>query len=153
MVLPVRNPEKAKSLFGSPSCIQYIQWTLGEPLSLDGTASYFFHATCNTSSKSFQQEPATTGKGITLLTDGSKRNAYLSVDDAVRALIFLLAKGKSGEAYNAANDESYCSIREMAELVLMNFDTTNSTLIRKVNPEREATFRKSSNLKMDTSKT
>ena len=75
------------------------------------------------------------------------------MDDAVRALIFLLAKGKSGEAYNAANDESYCSIREMAELVLMNFDTTNSTLIRKVNPEREATFRKSSNLKMDTSKT
>jgi UDP-glucuronate decarboxylase len=260
LVLPVRNTEKARSLFGVSSQIQYIRWSLDEDLRVDGTADYFVHAACSTSSKSFQEKPATTilqivnggaetlrcanelniekylflstmevygetqdvayegrlgnldpmmvrnsypeakklteclcaswykefglptvivrlaqtfgqgvdpsdmrvfadfargatsGTGITLLSDGTKRNSYLSVDDAVRAIIFLLAKGEPGEAYNAANDKTYCSIKEMAELVLRHFGTNSCNLTRKTDPKREATFRKSSDLRMDTSK-
>lgn len=260
LVLPVRNTEKARSLFGVSSQIQYIRWSLDEDLRVDGTADYFVHAACSTSSKSFQEKPATTilqivnggaetlrcanelnvekylflstmevygetqdvayegrlgnldpmmvrnsypeakklteclcaswykefglptvivrlaqtfgqgvdpsdarvfaefargatsGDGITLISDGAKRNPYLSVDDATRAIVFLLAKGKPGEAYNAANRETYCSIKEMAELVLRYYGAEENRLTREIDLKREATFRKSSDLRMDTSK-
>ena len=37
--------------------------------------------------------------------------------DAVSAIFTVLLNGKSGEAYNAANEETYCSIYEMAQMV------------------------------------
>ena len=37
--------------------------------------------------------------------------------DAVSAILTVLQKGAPGEAYTAANPESYCSIAEMAQLV------------------------------------
>ena len=40
----------------------------------------------------------------------------------------------------------------MAELVLNQFGSEGSQLTRDTNPEREATFRKSSDLRLDTSK-
>ena len=58
-----------------------------------------------------------TGENIVLLTRGGTRHSYLHTADAATAILTVLLKGKSGEAYNAANEESYCSIREMAELV------------------------------------
>lgn len=54
---------------------------------------------------------------ITLLTRGGTRHSYLYTADAVTAILTVLLKGVNGEAYNAANEESYCSIREMAEVV------------------------------------
>ena len=95
---------------------------------------------------------AVSGKDIVLLSDGSKRNAYLSVDDAVRAILTLLVNGVSGEAYNAANGETYCSIREMADLVIEGFGAEGARVVRDFDPVREATFRKSSDLKLDTKK-
>ena len=95
---------------------------------------------------------AISGRGITLLSDGEKRNSYLSVDDAIRAIAFLLASGESGEAYNAANPETYCSIREMAELVLENFGTHGAVVKREFDPERESMFRKSEDLCLSTIK-
>lgn len=54
---------------------------------------------------------------IVLLTRGGTRHSYLYTADAVTAILTVLLKGRNNEAYNAANEESYCSIREMAELV------------------------------------
>ena len=95
---------------------------------------------------------AVSGKDIVLLSDGSKRNAYLSVDDAVRAILVLLANGVSGEAYNAANGDTYCSIKEMADLVIECFGARGTRVVRDFDPVREATFRKSSDLRLDTKK-
>lgn len=55
-------------------------------------------------------------ENIRLNTDGSKENMYLYTADAVSAILLLLARGERGSAYNAANEETYCSVREMAEL-------------------------------------
>lgn len=60
---------------------------------------------------------ALAGENIRLDTDGSKENMYLYTMDAVSAILLLLVRGERGAAYNAANEETYCSIREMAELV------------------------------------
>lgn len=60
---------------------------------------------------------AMAGEDIVLLTQGGTRHSYLYTADAVTAILTVLLKGKNGEAYNAANDNTYCSIKEMAELV------------------------------------
>ena len=57
------------------------------------------------------------GKDIILLTEGRTSYSYLYTADSVTAILTVLLCGGSGEAYNAANEESYSSIREMAELV------------------------------------
>ena len=95
---------------------------------------------------------AVQGKDIILLSDGLKCNGYLSVDDAVRAILVSLAFGVPGEAYNAVNQDSYCSIKEMAELVLKEFGKDGAQVRRDFDPLREATFRKSSDLRLDSTK-
>lgn len=57
------------------------------------------------------------GEDIILLTDGGTSYSYLYTADAVTAIFVILLCGGVGEAYNVANEQSYCSIREMAELV------------------------------------
>ena len=56
-------------------------------------------------------------KDIVLKTKGETERSYLYTEDAVRAILTVLIKGKTGVAYNAANAETYCSIAEMADLV------------------------------------
>lgn len=60
---------------------------------------------------------AMAGNDIILLTKGGTRRCYLYTADAVAAILTVLLKGKAGEAYNAANESTYVSIREMAEAV------------------------------------
>lgn len=55
------------------------------------------------------------GEDIVLHTDGSSARCYCALDDAVSAVLLLLDRGAAGEAYNVAHEESYCSIRELAE--------------------------------------
>lgn len=95
---------------------------------------------------------AVKGEDIILFSDGSKKNMYLSVDDAARAILFVLAYGSPGDAYNAANESTYCSIREMAELVIKKYGSKNATVRCEIDENRAATFRKSSDLYLDCSK-
>lgn len=57
------------------------------------------------------------GKDIVLHTTGETKRSYLYLDDAVTAIFYVLVNGKIGEAYNAANEDTYCSIYEMASMV------------------------------------
>lgn len=54
---------------------------------------------------------------IILKTLGLTSRSYLYLADAVTAILTVLLLGKPGEAYNAANETSLCTIRDMAELV------------------------------------
>lgn len=56
-------------------------------------------------------------RDIVLHTKGETRRNYLYTQDAVNAILTVLIKGKSGEAYNAANEDTYCSIYDMAQMV------------------------------------
>lgn len=260
LVLPVRNIEKAQSMFGTRSDIQYVKWELESPLPEINGADFFVHGACSTSNKDFQMKPATIisqivnggketlefslaksvkkyvflstmevygevdsqatednlgkldpmivrnsypeakrlveclcasyyaefkvpaltlrlaqtfgegasrndprvfaefsrdaldGNNIVMFSDGAKKNPYLSVNDATRAIIIALANGKPGEAYNVANEETYCSVKEMAEIVLKHFGSKTAKIIRKYDPKRAATFAKSPDLKLDTTK-
>lgn len=54
---------------------------------------------------------------IVLKTKGETERCYLYTEDAVSAIKLLLEKGVPAEAYTIANNKTYCSISEMAELV------------------------------------
>lgn len=60
-------------------------------------------------------------KNIVLKTKGETERSYLYTPDAVGAILAILLKGKPGEIYNAANEDTYCSIAEMAEKVANKF--------------------------------
>ncbi|MBD5439478.1 MAG: NAD(P)-dependent oxidoreductase [Treponema sp.] len=64
-------------------------------------------------------------KNIELKTSGVKENPYLYTMDAATAILTVLAKGERGRSYNAANEETYCSVREMGEVVLKVFGKTD----------------------------
>ena len=56
-------------------------------------------------------------RNIILRTKGETKRNYLYTADAVTAILTVLLMGKNGESYNAANESTYCSIYEMANLV------------------------------------
>ncbi len=56
-------------------------------------------------------------KDIILKTKGETERSYLYTADAVTAIITAMLKGQAGDIYNVANEETYCSIVEMADLV------------------------------------
>lgn len=56
-------------------------------------------------------------KDIILHTYGKTKRNYLYTADAVLAILIVLQKGKKGQAYNAANEDTYCTIYDMAKMV------------------------------------
>lgn len=56
-------------------------------------------------------------RDIMLHTKGETKRSYLYLADACTAILKVMTEGISGEAYNAANEETYCSIKEMAGVV------------------------------------
>lgn len=56
-------------------------------------------------------------KDIVLRTLGGTEHCYLYTADSVTAILTVLLEGQNGEAYNAGNEECYCSIKSMAEIV------------------------------------
>lgn len=69
-------------------------------------------------------------ENIVLHTTGATRRMYLHTHDAVSAIICLMQKGKSGEAYNVANEDTYISIKEMAEFVRNHFAPTQKVIVK-----------------------
>lgn len=71
-------------------------------------------------------------KNIVLHTMGDTKRNYLYTADAVTAILTVLLKGKPGDAYNAANESTYCSIYEMAQFVAREFGRNKIQVTRKI---------------------
>lgn len=54
-------------------------------------------------------------RNIVLLTPGQTERCYLYTADAVTAILTVLLDGEVGQAYTAANKNTYCSILQMAQ--------------------------------------
>lgn len=65
---------------------------------------------------------AAKGEDIVLHTTGESARPYCYTMDCVSALLYILLKGKAGEAYNVANEDTYISARGMAEFLRDNFN-------------------------------
>lgn len=62
------------------------------------------------------------GKNIVMHTKGESAKPYCYTTDCVSAILYILLKGEKGEAYNVANQETYISIKDMANLLCTHFN-------------------------------
>lgn len=67
---------------------------------------------------------------IVLHTAGNTKRMYLHAQDAAGAIICLLHHGEPGEAYNVANEDTYVSIKEMADLVCEQFSPASHVVVK-----------------------
>lgn len=65
---------------------------------------------------------AAKGEDIILHTEGASARQYIYIDDAVDAILCVLSRGEVGNAYNAAREDSYISVRDLALFVQENFN-------------------------------
>lgn len=91
-------------------------------------------------------------KDIVLHTKGETKRSYLYTQDAVNAILTVMVNGEAGQAYNAANEMTYCSIYEMAQMVAQK--CANGEINVKIEVDDESKFGFAPVLKMnlDTSK-
>ena len=91
--------------YGVPATSARLAQTFGPGVAYEDERVFAYAARC-----------ALKGENICLHTSGTKENMYLYTADAVSAILLLLIRGERGTAYNAANPETYCSVKEMSEL-------------------------------------
>lgn len=65
---------------------------------------------------------ATNGEDIILHTTGESARPYIYTIDAINAILFVLLKGENGTAYNAANETTYISAYNLADIVKSTLD-------------------------------
>lgn len=61
------------------------------------------------------------GTDIVLHTTGKSAKPYCYTTDCISAILYILLKGQKGEVYNVANEETYITIRDMAEFLRDSF--------------------------------
>lgn len=89
-----------------PAMIVRLAQTFGVGVQKDDTRVFAEFARC-----------AVEEHNIVLLTAGNSKRCYLYTMDAVSAILTVMLKGQVGKAYNAGNRETYCSVKEMADMV------------------------------------
>lgn len=92
--------------YGVPSKVIRLTQTFGEGVEYSDGRVFAEFARC-----------VIEGRDIILKTKGETKRNYLYTKDAAKAILTVLLNGEDGEAYNAANEETFCSIYEMAQLV------------------------------------
>jgi nucleoside-diphosphate-sugar epimerase len=95
---------------------------------------------------------AVNGRDIRLQTEGLTKRMYLYTADAVTAILSVLTKGENGQAYNAANMDTYCSIREMADMVAKEFGQGKSKVVLAIPDVPNASYNPVMSVYLDTEK-
>lgn len=104
--------------YGIPITIARLTQTMGPGVSVNDTRVFAEFMNC-----------ALEGEDIILKTKGETERCYVYTTDAVRAILTILLKGVPGQAYSVANDKTYCSIAEMAEVVVESIGRNASKVI------------------------
>lgn len=92
------------------------------------------------------------GEDIVLLTEGKTHRSYLYLADAATAIFVMMLKGDSGNAYNAANKNTYCSIRELAELAIETVSEKKNRVRVDVKKTQAMKFMEEHYMNLDTRK-
>lgn len=91
-------------------------------------------------------------KDIVLHTEGLSERMYLYTLDAVGAIITILIKGENGEAYNAANEKTYCSIKQMAEMIQKDITENAIEVLTDLDSTKTGHYSPEHHLYLNTSK-
>ena len=69
------------------------------------------------------------GEDIVLHTKGDSAKPYCYTTDCVSAILYILLRGQNGEAYNVANEETYISIRGLADFLRDEFNPNINVVV------------------------
>lgn len=129
------------SEYGLPVKVLRLTQTFGAGVSYNDTRVFAEFARC-----------VIEDKDIILHTKGETKRSYLDVEDAVNVIMTVLLKGENGQAYNAANENTFCSIYEMAQMVAK--ECAKGAIKVKIETDVDNSFGYAPTLKMnlDTSK-
>ncbi len=89
------------------------------------------------------------GQDIVLHTTGEAARPYCYTTDAVSAILYILLRGRAGESYNVANEETYLSVRAMAEFLRDNF---NPSINVRIEPQDNMGYAPLTKLKLSSQK-
>lgn len=92
------------------------------------------------------------GKNIVLNTAGTSARCYLYNADSVTAILAVLLSDEMGEVFNAANQKTYCSILEMANMVATQIASAPISVCVADNEKEEAKYPPTHMLNLDSSK-
>ena len=90
-------------------------------------------------------------RDIVLNTKGGTKRDYLYTADAMKGILSILLLGSKGEAYNLSNQDSYCTIYEMAELCCSLANNEISVKFD-LDPEKSKCYPKEQRIQLDNSK-
>lgn len=85
---------------------------------------------------------------IILHTTGELSRCYCYTTDAISAMLYILLKGEDGTAYNVANEATYISIRQMAELVAKTFNPNHVHVV--IDKQEGLGYSPTTKLRLDT---
>lgn len=92
-------------------------------------------------------------KDIVLFTEGKTCRSYLYLADAATAILTVLSSEIKNQAFNVANEETYCSIRYMADIVANCISQNNiSVLVNKNEKEFVLQFMPELHMNLSTDK-
>lgn len=77
---------------------------------------------------------------IVLRTSGESKRTYLYTADAASAILTILLRGNKGQVYNASNQETYCSIVEMAQMAAGELGGGEINVVMRLGDTRGAGF-------------
>lgn len=92
---------------------------------------------------------AAEGKDIVLYTRGDSARPYCYTIDAVTAILYILLRGKNGEAYNVLSEGTYISVYNMAIFVKENI---NSKINVRIEPKDTQEYAPVSKLNLSAAK-
>lgn len=93
-------------------------------------------------------ESALAGRDIVLRTKGLSENNHVNVIDAVCAILLLLTKGTSGQAYNVSCEASHGTIKQMAEIAAFTLSNGDAHVIVHVDESNSAGYAPDVQLKL-----
>lgn len=85
---------------------------------------------------------------IILHTTGELSRCYCYTTDAISAMLYILLKGEDGTAYNVANEATYISILQMAELVAETFNPNHVHVV--IEKQEGLGYSPTTKLRLDT---
>lgn len=129
------------SEYGVPATVLRLTQTFGPGVKYDDARVFAEFARC-----------VIENRNIVLKTKGETKRSYLFIEDAVAAILSVMYNGISGEAYNAANESTYCSIFEMANMVAKRFGESNIKVVIEQNENDNNGYAPTLHMNLDTSK-
>lgn len=117
-ILNPRNSYSESKKMVETMCISY-GTEYGVPVKIARLAQTFGAGVSISDNRVFAQfaKAIINKENIILHTKGETKRNYCYTTDAVRGIFTILTKGENNNAYNVANENSYCSISEMAHLL------------------------------------